>query len=233
MARLPALARIGPDEHHPAVAEPDLSHLHRHGDPGDQRHLVAPVELIGLARRKAQRHKGRRRRGRTLPPPRRRVPAHRVIAARVAKPAQFLEDVDERQTFPAGPGCVRRQKPVQLVPPGPDLRLRLNLPLVFEVRGTGSQDLPDRIAGNIQLPADLLDRPTPHIELAAYPRDRVHALHPPPPVQKTRTGSAASNGRGGQFWTPIPQLRGSTFHAKPQGDGLFGCKRHYFCDIRE
>jgi hypothetical protein len=27
-----ALARIGPDEHHPAVAEPDLRHLHRHGD---------------------------------------------------------------------------------------------------------------------------------------------------------------------------------------------------------
>ena len=63
------LARIGPHEQHPAVAQPDMRHLHRHGRAVDQHDLVAPVELVGLARRKAQRDKGanRRRRAVTLP----------------------------------------------------------------------------------------------------------------------------------------------------------------------
>src|SRR5690606_21997894 len=68
----------------------------------------------------------------------------------------------------------------------------------------------------VELPADLLDRPTAHIKLAAHPRDRVHALHPLPPVQNHRTGTAALQRTGGQFWTPIPDLTGSTFHADPQ-----------------
>ena len=56
------LARIGPHEQHPAVAEPDMRHLHRHRHAVDQDDLVAPVELVGLARREAQRHVGFRRR---------------------------------------------------------------------------------------------------------------------------------------------------------------------------
>ncbi len=62
---------------------------------------------------------------------------------------------------------------------------------------------------------DLLDRPTAHVKLATHPRDRVHALHPLPPVHNHRTGTAASQRTGGQFWTPIPDLTGSTFHADP------------------
>jgi hypothetical protein len=34
-----SLARAGADEDHPAVAEPDLRHLHRHGDAVDRHHL--------------------------------------------------------------------------------------------------------------------------------------------------------------------------------------------------
>ena len=52
------LARIGPHEQHPAVAEPDMRDLHRHRRAVDQHDLVAPVELVGLARREAQRHEG-------------------------------------------------------------------------------------------------------------------------------------------------------------------------------
>jgi hypothetical protein len=37
--RLLHLARAGADEDHPAVAEPDLRHLHRHGDAVDRHHL--------------------------------------------------------------------------------------------------------------------------------------------------------------------------------------------------
>ena len=58
------LARIGPHEHHPAVAEPDMRHLHRHRHAVHDDDLVAPVELVGLARREAQRHISVRRRAR-------------------------------------------------------------------------------------------------------------------------------------------------------------------------
>ena len=121
-----ALARIGPHEQHPAVAEPDLRHLHRHRDPGDQHHLVAPVELVGLARREAQRHERRRRRRGPLALPAGRIPPHRVVAAVVAEPAQLLEDPDQRQPLPARPRRIHRQQPVELLPPRPDLRLRLH-----------------------------------------------------------------------------------------------------------
>ena len=56
------LARIGPHEQHPAVAEPDMGDLHDHRHAVQQDDLVAPVELIGFTRRKAQRHIGRSRR---------------------------------------------------------------------------------------------------------------------------------------------------------------------------
>ena len=52
------LARIGTHEHHPARAKPSVRDLHRRRDAGDQDNLVAPVELVGLARRKGQRHEG-------------------------------------------------------------------------------------------------------------------------------------------------------------------------------
>lgn len=45
------LARIGPDEHHAAVAEPNMGDLHGHCHAVDQDDLVAPIELVGLARR--------------------------------------------------------------------------------------------------------------------------------------------------------------------------------------
>jgi hypothetical protein len=44
-----ALTRIGPNEQHAAVAEPQVRDLHLDGDAIDQDDLVAPVELIGLA----------------------------------------------------------------------------------------------------------------------------------------------------------------------------------------
>jgi hypothetical protein len=53
-----ALARIGPNEHHPAMAETDGRDLHLHGHAVDQDDLVAPIELVGLARREDERHIG-------------------------------------------------------------------------------------------------------------------------------------------------------------------------------
>lgn len=45
-----ALTHIGPREHHPAVAEPDIGDLHRRRHALDQDDLMAPVELIGFTR---------------------------------------------------------------------------------------------------------------------------------------------------------------------------------------
>ena len=66
MARLVTLAHISPDEHHPAVAKPDMGDLDRHRHARDQHNLVAPVELIGLARRIVERDIGLGGRSATL-----------------------------------------------------------------------------------------------------------------------------------------------------------------------
>lgn len=55
------LTRIGAHEQHPAVAEPDVRHLHHRRRAAQHDDLVAPVKLIRLAWRKAQRHIGFRR----------------------------------------------------------------------------------------------------------------------------------------------------------------------------
>ncbi len=56
-----ALAREDLDQLHPAVAEPHVRSLHPRRRTRQTRVLVAPVELVGLARIEAQRHVGLRR----------------------------------------------------------------------------------------------------------------------------------------------------------------------------
>ena len=52
------LTWISPDIWHPAVAQAHMCDLDRCGDPIDQHDLMAPIELIGLARIEAQRNVG-------------------------------------------------------------------------------------------------------------------------------------------------------------------------------
>jgi hypothetical protein len=47
------LVRIDPHEQHAAVAEADMGGLDHHRGAAQQDHLVAPVELVRFARRKA------------------------------------------------------------------------------------------------------------------------------------------------------------------------------------
>ncbi len=58
MAGLLGLAEIRPDEEHPAVAGPNVGHIDRRRHSVDDRHLIAPIELIGFIGIKAQRDKG-------------------------------------------------------------------------------------------------------------------------------------------------------------------------------
>jgi hypothetical protein len=153
-----ALAGIGPHEQHPAVAEPDMRDLHRRGHPVDQDDLMAPVELVGLARIEAQRHVGGSRRLAFRPRPRRGVAPDRVVAALVAERLKLLEDPDHRQPIALRLAGVLRQHPIELILPRPDLRLRLDAALVGELRRAGPDDPAHRVPRHAQFTADLLDR---------------------------------------------------------------------------
>jgi hypothetical protein len=81
------LARIGPHEQHPAVAQPDMRDLDRDRRAVDQHNLVRPVELVRLTGRKAQRNIGFCRRGAALGTPPLGVSTNRVVAALVTEGA--------------------------------------------------------------------------------------------------------------------------------------------------
>lgn len=79
------LAWIGPHEEHPAVAKPDVRHLHRGRRTIDHHHLVAPVELVSFPRIEAQWHIGGGCRLFLLGP-RSRLSPNRVIATIISFP---------------------------------------------------------------------------------------------------------------------------------------------------
>jgi len=85
------LTRVGADEEHPAVAQAQMRHLHRDRRAIDQYDLVAPVELVGLAGREAQRHERVGRRCRTRAAPASGISPDRIIAARVTQASQCFE----------------------------------------------------------------------------------------------------------------------------------------------
>jgi hypothetical protein len=208
------LARVGPNERHPAVAEPHVRDLHRHRDAGDQHHLVAPVELVGLARIEAQRHEGCRRSRAALAPPARSIAPDGIIPALVAETAEVLIDPQQRHPVPAAPRRIRGQQPVKLVPPGAELRLRLDVALVIEGGLVRAQNLPHNLPRHLQLAADLLDRLPLNKVRPAYFGDRLHNQHPN--LGSRYLGSTYEPHRqGGPFWKPITPETGSLLRASP------------------
>lgn len=172
------LARIGAHERQAAVAQPDMSHLHRRGHPVQQNDLVAPVELVGFTGIEAQGDEGRRRCLVHLPVPCRRITPDSVIPACVAKTAKRLEDADQRQPVPLPAPGILGQHAIQIVPPRANLRLRLNRALIAELRLAGPDHLAHDLPRNPQLTADLLDR-LPLLKIRTPDlRDRLHNQHP-------------------------------------------------------
>ena len=141
------LARIGANEHHAAVAQAHVRDLHGHRHAAQHDDLVAPVELVGFARRERQRHIGRRRLARMRPAPGPRVAANGVVAAVVAQRPQFLENADQRQPFARCPLDIAAQQPVDLSLPAPELGTRLNLPLIGKRRLSMAVEFPTDRAG--------------------------------------------------------------------------------------
>jgi hypothetical protein len=197
-----------------AKARSDVRHLHRHCRAVDQHDLVAPVELVGFTRIEAQRHIGIDGRRGLLPIPAPGVASHRVVAAFIAKLTKRLIDPHQCQPFAPQFGCIRCQQPIQFSLPPAELRQRLNLALIGELTRPGAQDLAHRVARDVLLADDLLDRFAPHEELAPDARNRVHALHLPHPsrlldgqcARATLKGvniGRRSPASGGQNCTPI------------------------------
>jgi len=126
------LARIAPHKQHPAVTEPDMGGLHDHRYAIEQDDFMAPVELIGFSRRKAQRDVGRSRGFPALLAPSPGVTAHGVVTAVIAAPAELLEDPDQCQLLASGFGRVPCQQSVEFCCPSSQLRPRLDNTLVLE-----------------------------------------------------------------------------------------------------
>ena len=74
-----------------------MGDLDDHRRAAEQDDFVAPVELVGLPRSKAQRDIGCGRRLPVLLGPSPGVAAQGIVAALVTTPAQVLEDPDQRQ----------------------------------------------------------------------------------------------------------------------------------------
>ena len=207
-----ALARVGPHERHARVAEPDVGDLDLRGRTADQHRLVAPVELVGLARREGERHEGLGCDRGTLALPALGVAAHRVVAALVAEPTQGLVDTHQGQSLTPRLAGVRQEHPIEFVPPRSELRGGLDGAGVLERRRLGADDLAHDLARDPQFPADLFDRLLLHEICAADLCDRLHDQHP---VQASRSSRKAvwMTCPGGPVWTPITPKTGSLFHA--------------------
>ena len=172
------LAWVSADEEHPAVAEPDMRHLHDHRGVVDANGLVAPVELVGFTGCKRQRHIGLRSDRPTLFGPGLRITPDCVVATLEARITELLKQPDQGQALAAGLAVIRHQKTIQLRPPGANHWQRLDFTLVVELRCLAAQNLAHRVARQMQIPADLPDRPMPHKMFPPNPCYCIHALHP-------------------------------------------------------
>ena len=142
------LARIGAREHHAAVAKADVRDLHDRRHPVHHNDLVAPVELIGLARRERQRHIGGRCRAHALLPPGDCIAPDRGVAARVSESAQFLKNPDQRQTFACRPAVVLIEESLKPFAPWANPRKRLLRALVMKLGRVRPDDFAHHLARN-------------------------------------------------------------------------------------
>src|SRR5690606_29078478 len=209
-----SLARIGSNIKHPTVAQPNMGDLDGDRRSIEQHNFVAPVELIGFARCKAERHEGARNRCRAHSPPAAGIAAYRIIATLVAQPPKLLEYPNMCQALARRLTLIGLKQSIQFSLKRADPWQRLTLSLVGKRGLARAQNLAHRIPRNVQLSTDLLDRLPLHEMGTPYPCDRIHALHPPTTHPHQRKGSLFS-----------PQHRGSILDAyNPQTGVNIPCR---------
>src|ERR1700691_2571860 len=213
--QLLGVAQINPNERHAAVRQLHVRRLHRQRQSLERDRLVAPVELVGLPRRKAHRHIGMRGNSDPLLAPETREAMHAVVGAAVSAPTQLLEQPLRRTALPLRQLGFRLQNLRQRLDPNAELRRGLNVPCILELGPAASDHLANRRPRHRERPHDLLDRAL-LLEIGApYLADLVHATHPhpsfPAPGPKKRT--LTDNFEGGRYWTRKQPLRGSLLQA--------------------
>jgi hypothetical protein len=196
-----ALTHVGPHEHHPAVAQPDMGHLHRDRDPRDHHDLVAPVELVGLTRIVGKRDIGFGCHRPSGLRPGSGIAADGIVTALITNRPKFLEDADQGKPLARRLVRVTLQKLVELLLPRADPRHRLRVAFVDEVGLIRPQDLPHRVPRHMQFTHDLLQGPALHIKGPTDPRDRIHPFNSP--SVRCPATDGLTDQQGGQNWTPI------------------------------
>ena len=157
-----------------------MRHLHPHRLAGDLDILMAPVELIRLARMEQQRDE-RRSAVTGIPAPLGRpacpIAADGIIGAFKAFPHQQIMDPRHPQPVPSAARRVLDQQRVQAFLKRPDPRQRLNPALIRESAFRRSDRLAHNLARKPQIPRDRLDR-LPTRVLPPDPNNRLHYQHP-------------------------------------------------------
>jgi hypothetical protein len=102
-------------------------------------------------------------------------PMHAVVRAVIPTPTQFLEKPLRRAALLLRQLGFRLQNLRQCLDPDAELRCRLNVPSIFELRLMAPNDLPNRRARHRKRPHDLLDRP---LLLEIGPPDLADLIHP-------------------------------------------------------
>ena len=171
-------------------------------------HLVAPVELIRLARREHQRHERGAAGATLLAPPAAGKAAHSVVAALVALPPQEIEQPLQRQPLPPRPRHILRQHRFQPADEQPQLRMRLLPTLVGEL----GRSRPDHLAHHLPryppFARDSLDALAPAEMLPPNPCNRLHHQHPQARPIVPPTGTVHHAGAGVPIRRRSPRTRG-------------------------
>jgi len=156
-----------------------MGDLDRRGDAVKQDDLVRPIELVGFAGRKSQRHEGGGGHGGMGAPPGLGVAPHRVVAALVAKPSQHLENPDQREPLARRLLAVFLEQAFQVFRPATAFGARLDRSLIIEGGLPRAQNLADPIPRNLQIAGNLLDRFAFDRMSAPDPANRLHNQHSP------------------------------------------------------
>jgi hypothetical protein len=152
------LAEIGAHERHAAVRQLHMRGLDHQRQPGQRDRLMAPVELICLAWREAQRNISLDRNPRLLSPPSLGKPMHAIVRTVIAAPAQLFEQALRRAAFPPRQLGFLFQNLGQNADPLAKLRRRLHVAFILELRRLATDHLAHRRTRYRQPPHDLFDR---------------------------------------------------------------------------